>query len=77
MSRPENQRCHACAFWNWSRATNRDGYPIGTCRRNAPIATNFAAGQAAATYWPETANHDWCGQFQMTDDPERWERLGT
>lgn len=57
----EEIECGDCRFWRHSSSTPSAEY--GECRRNAPQATLHFSG-ANRTYWPETADSDWCGEFQ-------------
>lgn len=59
------EKCYTCRFWK-----NRDtAYGEGECRRYAPRPTTkprtTGDGETlpVLTYWPETSQDDWCGEY--------------
>lgn len=66
------ETCSTCAHWHLMRQCQRTKVAYGDCRRYPPSvgvtvlqAPNCNAD--ANSFWPETAQHMWCG--------EHWKRI--
>ena len=66
----DNASCRTCRFWaaiyDWDvkNVDPREKANKGTCRRYAPRGEISATVSHNYLVWPETAAHDWCGDWQ-------------
>lgn len=51
--------CKECRYW-YSHQT-----VVGRCKRKSPKA--FFINNKVCKKWPETFEHDWCGEFEVRE----------
>lgn len=61
------ETCGTCRFWDQYGGDDpevRTG--LGRCRVKSPtaVATTNSIGARQSTIWPQTFDHDWCGEWQ-------------
>jgi hypothetical protein len=61
MAIEQYSQCGACAYYQ-QRAEE--------CHRHAPAA-RASGDRYERAYWPTTAPHDWCGDFEVKKKPEQ------
>lgn len=62
---PDGECCINCKFRTPLAATlivTSSQQPTGVCHRNPPRV--IMRSTTAMTVWPETADHNWCGEFK-------------
>jgi len=61
------QACQNCRYWH---DDSEDGK--GLCRRYPPVVLWEARDEEVVTWWPETHEDYWCGEYEQRKkgDPE-------
>ena len=74
MSKPS---CETCRFFDPNQHQLEHGKRIteGNCRKNPPVVKIFVdrdvvhGGVTTQTRWPLVHPQDWCGAFELVEDP--------
>lgn len=62
-----DSKCLTCTYWKDTGILAPYSGHIGQCRRHAPIAVPTGNGRRASTHYPETFDHDSCGDYKPRD----------